>query len=601
MKYYHLLFFLILSFWVSPTVFVLADTEYNWGYSEGIIRLDNAQGKTGYLDSLGNVIVPFTYDTGYNYSENVAWVLKNGKWGAIDSKGKIILPFTYLTKGSQFKYGLSIVRQGDFYGAVDKTGKTVIPHRYTMLEQLVSVHDNITEAVFVASLEGKYGMLDKSGRIILPMEYDSIGCWTDSEGFLTVTKDHKYGFVSQTGEIVIPCEYDYVKGFLEDVAVVSKNGKYGFINAKNELVIDYMDYFPTSFHEGMAKVVKNGSHTQILLDGNYECGYIDKTGRLMIPIEYSSGNDFHNGVACVKKGNFYGVINRHNTVIVPFTYDRAEYFSNSDYIALEKNKTQIYVDSQGKPTPNPYYSNLQTMEDKFYLYSHKLKKAGLLDKDGKLFFPLLCDDIRYYGGTVVIGLNGTKRQVYQVPYSLSPVLDSTQGQQKSFRFDTDTITITPPSGGSYSVQTAQETPSPNNQYRFTDSTTVNELISTALSEPYKSMNEKSTSDMDKKWVINFHNGTLLILEEDRKSGVLVTLEEGKKSDVLVTLEEDKKSDSLSHSAAESPLFSIPSDLNHYIGVLFGLITATDTQTTVEPQTENTVIPDESQLITIPDF
>lgn len=43
-----------------------------------------------------------------------------------------------------------------------------------------------------------------------------------------------------------------------------------------------------SFHEGMAAVKLNG-----------KWGFIDRTGKEVIPLEYSFARDFHNGVAIV--------------------------------------------------------------------------------------------------------------------------------------------------------------------------------------------------------------------------------------------------------------------------------------------------------------
>lgn len=43
-------------------------------------------GKSGFIDKTGNIIIPIQYDDTMPFSENLAPVKKNGKWGFIDKK-----------------------------------------------------------------------------------------------------------------------------------------------------------------------------------------------------------------------------------------------------------------------------------------------------------------------------------------------------------------------------------------------------------------------------------------------------------------------------------------------------------------------------------
>ncbi|MBK8877367.1 MAG: WG repeat-containing protein [Haliscomenobacter sp.] len=79
---------------------------------EGLIRATKA-GKIGYLNSLGQEVVPFLYENGYSFSEGLAAVQKDNKWGFINMAGQVVIPFQF--QGAyEFQKGLSPVsRDGE--------------------------------------------------------------------------------------------------------------------------------------------------------------------------------------------------------------------------------------------------------------------------------------------------------------------------------------------------------------------------------------------------------------------------------------------------------------------------------------------------------
>ena len=90
-----------------------------------------------------------------------------------------------------------------------------------------------------------------------------------------------------------------------------------------------------SFSEGLAWVAKEDA------DGNWKWGCIDKTGAVMVPLEYdgydgyahSDAEIFPDGLAMVVKkdadGNWkWGGIDKTGAVVVPLEYDFAGYLSS---------------------------------------------------------------------------------------------------------------------------------------------------------------------------------------------------------------------------------------------------------------------------------
>ncbi len=69
--------------------------------------------------------------------------------------------------------------------------------------------------------------------------------------------------------------------------------KYAFINAKGEIVFDVSAKYAYSFSNGLARV---GVYTIVGNKAYYNYGFIDETGKMVIPAEYDKVYDFADGV-----------------------------------------------------------------------------------------------------------------------------------------------------------------------------------------------------------------------------------------------------------------------------------------------------------------
>ena len=106
---------------------------------------------------------------------------------------------------------------------------------------------------------------------------------------------------SDNRAVVSFTKYDYVESFSEGLAEVILNHKYGFIDKTGREVIpckyDRVAYY--SFREGLAGVELNG-----------KWGFIDKTGREVIPCKYDNATNFSEGFARVEINRKYGFIDK---------------------------------------------------------------------------------------------------------------------------------------------------------------------------------------------------------------------------------------------------------------------------------------------------
>ena len=128
--------------------------EYLGKYYEGLARVQ-LNGKYGFIDKSGRLVIPCKYDDSESFSDGLAAVKLNHKWGSINNSGTLVTPCKYDWAYS-FREGMAEVKLNGKYGFVDKTGTEVISCKY---DDARSFHDGRAGV----KLNGKWGTVNKSG------------------------------------------------------------------------------------------------------------------------------------------------------------------------------------------------------------------------------------------------------------------------------------------------------------------------------------------------------------------------------------------------------------------------------------------------------
>ncbi|MBN2571704.1 MAG: WG repeat-containing protein [Ignavibacteriales bacterium] len=127
---------------------------------------NDKNGKIGYIDKTGKIIIKPFHTKAYNFFEGLALV---EKWEGtseptrryINNDGKIIIDLaTDFTDAGDFSNGLAFIRKNKKYGYIDKTGKIVIKPQFEW-------PSNFSEGLAYVRKNGKYGFIDKSGKILI--------------------------------------------------------------------------------------------------------------------------------------------------------------------------------------------------------------------------------------------------------------------------------------------------------------------------------------------------------------------------------------------------------------------------------------------------
>ncbi|MBC7553099.1 MAG: WG repeat-containing protein, partial [Taibaiella sp.] len=151
----------------------------------------------------------------------------------------------------------------------------------------------------------------------------------------------------------------------------------GCIDRTGKLVIPCTYDFIGFFNEGLA-VAQIGE----------KYGYIDKEGKQIVPFIYDSAEEFTDGLAIVEKKSGMGMINKAGELVIPCKYQALSPFINGVAWA-ELNNKEIFIDKTGKivaePAPVLFHDGLAVdvnEEDDMF---------GFIDKDKNVVIPYTYD------------------------------------------------------------------------------------------------------------------------------------------------------------------------------------------------------------------
>jgi len=226
-------------------------------------------GKYGYKEKTGKVIIPAKYTQCYPFEGNFAVVRSaEGKEALIDRTGKQTTKYyNDIIQDRGFQYqGRFIVADNNKFSIIDSAGNQIIQKAYEMIFEFTEDGNRVR-------LNGKYGFIDLTGKEVVPCKYDWIG-EAFYEGFAVIKQGDKYGFIDKSGKEIVPCIYDLANNFSDGMAAVNlgfyelEAGYWGFVDKLGQLIIPVSyDFVYEGFKDGKVKVRKG-----------FETFYIDKKG-----------------------------------------------------------------------------------------------------------------------------------------------------------------------------------------------------------------------------------------------------------------------------------------------------------------------------------
>jgi hypothetical protein len=467
------------------------DFDEAWVFIHGSAVVKRG-GQYGLIDKMGDWIVEPEYDSVFPFSPDCFMIIQDSLYGFIEhGTGKVLIAPQF-DMVYNYTMDLCVVQKGRALGVVNSKGVLMCPPQLQDLKEMygpcaVVVQSDTSDEMqmLLSIIDGgavKVGLLNNKGEFVLPCKYDEIFDDVNNGFYYPFVRAAEYsndsvignvpimiglyGIADTNGLVLSEPMFEEMPVFGDGMFRIRINGKYGFADAEGKVVIQPQWEFAVAFSEGKAIVSMHANSSIIdkkgnILAGNLgdgtgmyrffsnrarcrsndgQYGYMDATGKRVVPPTFDSGDDFQDGAAIIGKGNKYGlidtagnfiiepeydflynlgdglykvkdsegnagVINNKGKVIVAKEYDDV-FHLQQNYLMVEKDFMSGCFDLSGKeiyPATSPI--QIFFVEGKSIVYNET--KAGLIDTTGKFLVPLEYDSIGYfYNGFTTITKNG---------------------------------------------------------------------------------------------------------------------------------------------------------------------------------------------------
>ena len=147
------------------------------------------------------------------------------------------------------------------------------------------------------------------------------------------------------------------------------------------------------FSDGLASVVVHGTG---------QAGYIDRSGRFVIPPHFNSAKAFSEGLAAVNVGGAWGYINRSGRFVIGPQYESAKPFSDGR-AAVRVGDTWGYINSAGRQVIPPRFSEADAFREGLAAVCCDEGFQRFVDASGAWAFELRLTASGDYSGGAFIG------------------------------------------------------------------------------------------------------------------------------------------------------------------------------------------------------
>ena len=263
-----------------------------------------------------------------DFSEGLApFKDKEGKWGFINKKGEVVIKAEYEGARS-FREGFAVVElaRSDSFGIgkrayIDKNGKRLNKEPFN---EALDFSEGLG-AVNLAGVRGNWGFIDKTGKFVIKPTYHRAYSFYDGFARAMPKEGGGFAYIDKTGEFVFGIDKKSSK---------QKAGRFTITTDQ------------TSYKAG---VDFNSGVTPMYEDGAWVV-YNNKGKKVGKKIKCNGINQFSEGMATYSddKSDKVGYISSRGSIAIRPTYVEAHDFKNG-FALVKDEKFQMYIDKRGKP------------------------------------------------------------------------------------------------------------------------------------------------------------------------------------------------------------------------------------------------------------
>lgn len=338
----------------------------------------------------------------YGQATSLYIIKENGKEGFIDEKGSIVIPPKFI-KCNDFSEGLAAVRLNGRYGFINNNGDFVIEPIYDFATKFIN-------GIASVYLNGKVLFIDKSNNIIIDTLYNSIQIINKNKVIVQNASKNKGLLDLTTNKLLLDTIFKFIKPYQDGILVLKYKEKIGnitkfqnaLVDSLGNFIVDFGKYIViNNFIDGVAKVAIQSDSS---LDEYFD-GAIDTKGNLLykkkrIDGKIISKEDFYNGYAVVvlekyresKNNNillkyedvYSGYTNLKGEIVLNDTLNQHLYnFANYRTFIKNKDNKFILVDTKFQQIGNEIFHQIQNYGFKNgYAIVKRDKYWGIIDTNG---------------------------------------------------------------------------------------------------------------------------------------------------------------------------------------------------------------------------
>lgn len=288
----------------------------------------------------------------------------------------------------EFHQGVAIVVKDDKYGAILVGGHEIIAPSY---DYISSFNDGYAQAI----RKGECRILDLSGReckrygnklIAIPSKYDEVREFND--GYACVKLNGLWGAIDVQGNEIFEPQFYYLSDFVGGNAKYKKektnvSNSWGYVHAngfcsecniEEPIIEDNGDLVIQRRVNGVCERVRiNNEGLLVVMNGSQ---------KVSLPKEFILARNFSNGLARVQDSTeYWGYVNLEGKIVIPLEYTRVQEFHENKAFVCDKNNKWCLMLTNGTIIkkfdnlnfPYPFekgYSVAWTNDDKRVLLDH---------------------------------------------------------------------------------------------------------------------------------------------------------------------------------------------------------------------------------------
>jgi hypothetical protein len=191
--------------YVPPKELICEHVDYGLvQYYIGSYLEGESNSKWGYFDhETGNIKIPAEYDCAGPFYGDRALVKKNGKYGFIDPDGKVVIPVMWNEINKAWESDPWVVKKDDKWGYINRDGVVIIPLQFDDASLFCENRARVKKG-------NKWGYINSNGDLIIEPIFDDARPFRcigkgDSKNYFAarVKKECSYGFINKDGNYII--------------------------------------------------------------------------------------------------------------------------------------------------------------------------------------------------------------------------------------------------------------------------------------------------------------------------------------------------------------------------------------------------------------